>query len=207
MSAINNEDILFQNAELLQQTAQQMAANANSRKAGGPIQHNAPPVASITPTPPSSAVKSERDMKNDKMMAEYNKEKKKLEMILSQLENLAHGDKCGDVIRNFGLSQVVIQVGDAIDRANGLVLLRALKAKSTEKTLEGKKEVSDGEYKKISSSEAVVTSLYEVWGLMEDGSIGLTASYAPNMVAFVVSLKSGLDQMPGVDSDDEFYDD
>jgi len=146
-------------------------------------------------------------MKNDKMMAEYNKEKKKLEMILSQLENLAHGDKCGDVIRNFGLSQVVIQVGDAIDRANGLVLLRALKAKSTEKTLEGKKEVSDGEYKKISSSEAIVTSLYEVWGLMEDGSIGLTASYAPNMVAFVVSLKSGLDQMPGVDSDDEFYDD
>ena len=207
MSAINNEDILFQNAELLQQTAQQMAANANSRRVGGPIQHNAPPVASITPTPPSSAVKSERDMKNDKMMAEYNKEKKKLEMILNQLENLAHGDKCGDVIRNFGLSQVVIQVGDAIDRANGLVLLRALKAKSTEKTLEGKKEVSDGEYKKISSSEAIVTSLYEVWGLMEDGSIGLTASYAPNMVAFVVSLKSGLDQMPGVDSDDEFYDD
>ncbi len=41
---------------------------------------------------------------------------------------------------------------------------------------------------------------------MEDGSIGLTASYAPEMVAFVINLKSGLDQPPGMDAEDEEYD-
>lgn len=215
MSA-NNEDVLFQNTEMLQKTAQQMASNAQNMRSGGPVQHNSPPTASITSAPPSSKVMSERDRKAAKMMEEYNKDKRKLERIYSQLVNLSHGDKCGDIIRNFGLSQVVIQVGNIVDRTNGLVLLRALKAKSTKNTLEGKtgettegKKDADGKYKKISSSETVVTSLYEVWGLMEDGkSVGLTASYAPNMVAFVVSLNSGFDQPPGAeeDLDEEFYD-
>jgi len=209
MSA-NNENILFGDADMLQEQAKKMAEEANNRRRGVPApQHNSPPVSNIIPTPPSSKVMSERDMKSAKAMEEYSKEKRKLEQIGSQLTNLSHGDKCGDIIRNFGLSQVVIQVGNIVDRTNGLVLLRALKASSTNKTLEGKKEVADGEYKKISTSQTVVTSLYEVWGLMEDGSIGLTASYAPNMVAFVISLKSGLDQPPGSDEedDDEYYDD
>jgi len=217
MSA-NNEEILFGDANMLQEQAQKMAAEANNRRKGIPApQHNSPPVSNITPTPPSSKVMSERDMRSAKTMEEYNKDKRKLEQIGSQLTNLSHGDKCGDIIRNFGLSQVVIQVGNVVDRTNGLVSLRALKSKSTENTLEGKvvkpiegkKDIADEKYKKISSSETVVTSLYEVWGLMEDGSIGLTASYAPNMVAFVVSLKSGLDQPPESeeDYDDDFYDD
>jgi len=208
MSA-NNEDILFGDASVLQVQAQKMAAEAVNRRKGIPApQHSSPPVSNLTPTPPSSKVMSERDMKAAKAMEEYNKDKRKLEQIGSQLTNLSHGDKCGDIIRNFGLSQVVIQVGNIVDRTNGLVLLRALKASSTNKTLEGKKEIVDGEYKKISTSQTVVTSLYEVWGLMEDGSIGLTASYAPNMVAFVVSLKSGLDQPPeSEEDDDEYYDD
>ena len=207
----NNENILFGDTAMLQEQAQKMAEEASNRRKGIPApQYNSPPVSRITPTPPSSKVMSERDTKLAKAMEEYSKEKRKLEQINSQLTNLSHGDKCGDIIRNFGLSQVVIQVGNNIDRTNGLVLLRALKASSTNKTLEGKKDVVDGEYKKISTSQTVVTSLYEVWGLMEDGSIGLTASYAPNMVAFVISFKSGLDQPPGSDEDDdddEFYDD
>jgi hypothetical protein len=211
MSA-GNEDIIFGDTSMLQEQAQKMAEEANNRRKGVPApqapQHNSPPTSNLTPTPPSSKVMSERDMKAAKLMEEYNKEKRKLERIASQLTNLSHGDKCGDIIRNFGLSQVVIQVGNIIDRTNGLVLLRALKASSTNKTLEGKRDVTDGEYKKISTSQTVVTSLYEVWGLMEDGSIGLTASYAPNMVAFVVSLTSGLDQPPEAEEDDDdFYDD
>jgi len=197
------EEILFDSEELLQQTAAQMAADAQVRRQGGPVQHSAPPVATLTPTPPSSPVMSERDMREAELMREYAKEKKKLETIYQQLLNLSHGDKCGDIIRNFGLSQVVIQVGNAVDRTNGLVLLRSLKATASSKALEGKTDVKNGEYKKISSNETIVTSLYEVWGLMEDGSIGLTASYAPDKVAFVVSLKSGLDQPPGIDIEDE----
>jgi len=190
------------NDQILFETAANMANNAENMRQGIAVpKHASPPVASLTPTPPSGPVLSDRDIKEAALLKEYSQEKKKLASIYEQLLNLSHGDKCGDIIRNFGLSQVVIQVGNAIDRTNGLVLLRALKATASNKALEGKDEKNSEKIKKISSNETIVTCLYEVWGMMEDGSIGLTASYAPEMVAFVINLKSGLDQPPGIDEE------
>ena len=44
--------------------------------------------------------------------------------------------------------------------------------------------------------EEISQSLYEVWGEMEDGSLGLTSSYLPANVLSVVDLNSGYDISP-----------
>jgi hypothetical protein len=196
---MSSDDSIFDDVSLLEAAASAVSLPTQSKPATPPTPAPAPKPAAVVPQPPSSPVMTKEDVQ----MEEYNVEKKKLEDIYQQLINLSHGDSCGEIIRNFGLSQLVIKVGDAIDRTNGLVLLRALKSKINTKSMEGKQEEKDNACKKIGTSEAIVTSLYEVWGVMEDGSIGLTACYAPEMVAFVVSLKSGLDQPPEVFDDED----
>ena len=141
--------------------------------------------------PPSEPMQTQEQKEMDK----YNEEKKKLLALREQLFRIAHSDKSGSIIRNFDLSQLVISVGNEVDRLNGLVVLRALKARCKSIALikddSGNKKQTD-----INDKEEVVNSMYEVWGIMEDGSVGLTSSYAPSMVLCVISLRSGYDFPP-----------
>jgi len=144
--------------------------------------------------PPSEPVMTQEQKEMDK----YNVEKKKLFELREQLAKLSHSDKSGSIIRNFDLSQVIIKVGDEVDRLNGLVILRALKARCKSVSM-----IKDGEGKKVNTEvtdkEELANCMYEVWGVMEDGSVGLTSSYAPSMILCVISLRSGYDLPPVAD--------
>jgi len=165
----------------------------------------APPKQQATPTPthtqqagmvaapPSQAKKTEDDRRDD----EYKKEKAELFLLADQLSKLANSDTNGEIVRNFGMSQLVIVAGDDFVRLNGLVILRALKAKCkirTQDKKEGKVYNDQGGYQ-----EEICQSLYEVWGEMEDDSLGLTSSYLPSQVVSVIDLNSGYDVSPDED--------
>ena len=141
--------------------------------------------------PPSVPVMTQEQKEMDK----YNVEKRKLFEVEKQLFEVAHSDKSGSIIRNFGLSQIVIKVGDEIDRINGLVSLRSLQARCKKlkisKGADGKQTASE-----VSNYEELADCMYEVWGVMEDGSLGLTSSYSPSMILCVISLRSGYDLPP-----------
>jgi len=141
--------------------------------------------------PPSAPVLTQAQKDID----QYNEEKKKLFELRDQLASLSHSDKSGSIIRNFDLSQVVLKIGDEVDRLNGLVVLRALKARcksvSMVKDAEGNKKNTE-----IIDKEELANCMYEVWGVMEDGSVGLTSSYSPAMILCVINLKSGYDMPP-----------
>jgi hypothetical protein len=141
--------------------------------------------------PPSAPVLSVEE----KEMSKYNQEKKKLFEIREQIFKLAHSDTSGTIIRNFDLSQIVLKVGEEVDRLNGLVVFRALKARcksvSLLKDTNGSKKNTE-----VTEKEEIANCMYEVWGVMEDGGVGLTSSYAPEMVLCVISLKSGYDLPP-----------
>lgn len=200
MSA-GNQDIMFEDVDMLQQVAKTMANRAQDMKQGIPVPqtNTAPPTAPITPVtiPPTAPVLTREQL----AMGKYNDDKKKLTQVNQQLLNLSHADKCGEIVRNFGMSQLVLHVGDTIDRTNGLVLLRALKSQAHAKRRERCSTEKEKVTEIISSNEKIVTHLYEVWGLMEDGSIGLTACYAPSIVFCVLSLMSGLDLPPDFEED------
>ena len=150
-----------------------------------------------TVAPPPSAPVLTQDQKD---LDQYNEDKKKLFELREQLASLSHSDKSGTIIRNFDLSQVVLKTGDEVDRLNGLVVLRALKARcksvSMIKDAAGEKQNTE-----IIDKEELANCMYEVWGVMEDGSVGLTSSYAPAMILCVISLKSGYDMPPPPEDD------
>lgn len=184
-----NEDNIGQAA---QQIASQMAVGGQPSSQEvipqGPqsIQH----VQTIAP-PPSAPMETEEDRE----MKKYNEEKQKLFQVKDQLVRLAHEDQSGIIIRNFDLSQIVLKVGDEIDRINGLIVFRSLKArcKSIKMSKDGSGEKAGSE---VLEQEQVAGCLYEVWGVMEDGGVGLTSSYSPEMVLCVISLRSGYDLPP-----------
>lgn len=181
----DNADIMFDDVEDLQNEERLAAAAQNVATST----QQKPPSATVA-APPTTKLKSKEEV----TMEKYDQEKAKLFEIYDQLFALSLKDG-GEVIRNFGLSQLVLIVGNSIDRINGLVLLRSLKAKTNSLI---KEESKDQEIllAKKSTSESVVSSLYEVWGIMEDGSIGLTSSYDPRVVHCIISLKSGYDFPP-----------
>jgi hypothetical protein len=141
--------------------------------------------------PPSEPVLTQEQ----KSMDQYNEEKQKLFELRDQLFKLAHSDKSGHIIRNFDLSQIVLKIGEEVDRLNGLVILRSLKARCKSVS-----RVKDSENKtqstQVTEQEELANCMYEVWGVMEDGSVGLTSSYAPSMILCVISLQSGYDMPP-----------
>jgi len=144
----------------------------------------------VVSAPPSQPKQTEEDKRN----AEYEKEKEKLIELSNQLCQLANSDTNGEIVRNFGMSQLVIAADDDFVRLNGLVILRALKAKCRSRVQDKKdnKVINDqGGYQ-----EEISQSLYEVWGEMEDGSLGLTSSYLPSNVLSVIDLNSGYDISP-----------
>ena len=147
--------------------------------------------------PPSEPVKTEED----RVMDKYNEEKSKLLEVESQLLSLSHSDKSGSIIRNFGLSQAILQIGDEVDRVNGLVLLRSLKArcKSVSRVKDSDNQTQSTQ---VTEQETLANCMYEVWGVMEDGSVGLTSSYAPSLVVSVISLRSGYDMPPPIPEED-----
>jgi len=202
MSSEFDTNLVFDDVSMLQQAARTMADNAQSLRQGIPVHPSQPPVRSSMEAPPMSTVAPPSApvlSKDDLAMAQYNEEKKKLERIHQQLLNLSHADKCGEIIRNFGLAQLILRVGDTTDRTNGLILLRALKTnnKIKEQQKTGKETMSTT----LSVNDNVVTYLYEVWGFMEDESIGLTACYSPDIIFYILNLKSGLDMPPGLDDE------
>jgi hypothetical protein len=141
--------------------------------------------------PPSAPVETPEQ----KEMTKYNQEKAKLFEIRDQIFQLAHSDESGTIIRNFDLSQIVLKVGDEVDRLNGLVVFRALKARCKSIAI-GKDGAGKKTQSEVTEKEEIANCMYEVWGVMEDGSVGLTSSYAPEMVLCVISLKSGYDLPP-----------
>jgi hypothetical protein len=188
IAAVNGMDV---NQDTLNQAAQQFVSTPPQQSANVPEQQQAQ-MQTVAP-PPSEPVRTEADKEWDK----YNERKKKLFDLEDQLFKLSHSDKSGSIIRNFGLSQLVLMVGDEIDRLNGLVVFRSLKAKCkrVSVTKDGKDATQE---KNISDGEELAHCLYEVWGIMEDGSVGLTSSYDPSMVQCVISLRSGYDMPPDI---------
>ena len=204
MTAGEPEVMLNGDVDTIKKVAQQMAVDAQNLKQGIPVAKSttapptaAPPTATVA-APPTAAVLSPEQIS----MAKYNAEKKKMADVHSQLLDLSHGDKCGEIVRNFGMSQLILHVGDTIDRTNGLVLLRAIKSQAHSKHRERCSVDKEKVTEIVSSTEHIVTHLYEVWGLMEDGSLGLTACYAPEIVFCVLSLNSGLDMPPDLEDED-----
>jgi len=177
------------NAPKINQAAQQLMSPP-PQEAIPQMQSSIQQIQTVAP-PPSAPVLTQEQKDID----QYNVEKKKLFELREQLVNLSHSDKSGSIIRNFDLSQVVLKIGDEVDRLNGLVVLRALKARcksvSMAKDSEGKKQKTE-----IIDKEEMANCMYEVWGVMEDGSVGLTSSYAPAMILCVISLNSGYDMPP-----------
>lgn len=194
------DDVFNDDVTAIQAAAAQMSQQAQSIRSGNPPKQVArqmpgsPPSAMLqaNSAPPTAMPKTDEEL----AMERYEEEKAKLYHIYQQLYSLAMNDKAGEVIRNFGMSQLVIKVGDAIDRTNGLILLRALKSKDTQRTKSSDSKSKDVTSVSLSTSESTVTCLYEVWAKMDDGTIGLTACYDPTVVLFVVSLKSGYDMPP-----------
>ena len=146
--------------------------------------------AGVVAAPPSQQKQTEEDKKNE----EYELEKKELIELSNQLSGLANSDTNGEIVRNFGMSQLVIEASGEFVRLNGLVILRALKAKCKTRA-QNKKEtkiVNDqGGYK-----EEIAQVLYEVWGEMENGALGLTSSYMPSKIVSIIDLNSGYDVSP-----------
>jgi hypothetical protein len=199
----NDLDDIFGNVDDLGPDVSQ-AAQRIAQSMANPTQPTMPPPQEAIPQgpqvieqiqtvapPPSAPVETQEQREMDK----YNQEKKKLFEIRDQVFKLAHSDESGSIIRNFDLSQIVLKVGEEVDRLNGLVVFRALKARcksiSMVKDAEGKKKNTE-----VTEKEEVANCMYEVWGVMEDGSVGLTSSYAPDMVLCVISLNSGYDLPP-----------
>jgi len=178
----------------INQAAQQIMTSPPPQQAIPQTREVIQQIQNVVAPPPSAPVLT-RDQKE---MNKYNEEKKKLFELRDQLVKLSHSDQSGSIIRNFDLSQIVLQVGDEVDRLNGLVVLRALKARcksvSMNKDAEGKKKSTE-----ITDKEELANCMYEVWGVMEDGSVGLTSSYAPSMILCVISLKSGYDLPPAIE--------
>jgi hypothetical protein len=146
--------------------------------------------AGVVSAPPSQAKQTEED----RAYQEYKKEKDEMCKLSGQLCKLANSDRNGEIVRNFGMSQLAIAIGGEITRINGMVILRALKAKCIMRDQDKKdsKVIRDhGGYQ-----EEISQSLYEVWGEMEDGSLGLTSSYLPANVLSVIDLNSGYDISP-----------
>jgi hypothetical protein len=140
--------------------------------------------------PPSQAKQTAEDINYQ----EYKKEKDEMCKLSGQLCKLANSDTNGEIVRNFGMSQLAISVNGEIVRINGLVILRALKSKCIIRDQDKKDSnvVRDhGGYQ-----EQISQSLYEVWGEMEDNSLGLTSSYLPANVLSVIDLNSGYDISP-----------
>jgi hypothetical protein len=140
-------------------------------------------------------IKQEIHTEEESEMEKYNKEKNKLFEIKDNLLNLCLQDQAGIITRNFNISQLVIKVGEEIDRINGLIVLRTLKARCKQVSLT-KDDKGNKKSSAIVEKEDVVSSIYEVWGEMEDGTLGLTSSYSPDMVLCVINLKSGYDLPP-----------
>ena len=175
--------------EAAQRIAAEMAAAPPPQEALPQQPQPAQQIQTVAP-PPSEPVLTQEQKEINK----YDSEKKKLFEVEEQLFKIAHSDQSGSIIRNFGLSQLIIKVGDEVDRLNGLLVLRALKAKCNEKSIkkvDGMKDEVTGTMR-----EQLSSSMYEVWGLMDDGSLGLTSSYMPEMVLCVISLRSGYDMPP-----------
>jgi len=178
-------------SQAAQQAAQQLVQQGVSQPPQTAVPMTPAPQQQVVAPPPSVPVMTQEQQEMDK----YNTEKKKLFDSEKQLFEVSHSDKSGSIIRNFGLSQIVIKVGDEIDRINGLVTLRSLQAKCKKlkitKGSDGKQTGSE-----LSNYEEIADCMYEVWGIMEDGSLGLTSSYAPSMILCVISLRSGYDLPP-----------
>lgn len=195
MSTHTNElDNIFGDISQLDEAAQQVQSQmqpSQNQIVNNPNQGQGNQV--ISP-PPSQPIKSQEE----KVMDKYNEEKQSLFKAEKQLYEVMNSDSSGSIVRNFGLSQIVLKVGDEIDRMNGLVILRNLKSRCHSKKFHKDNKESPEE---VSLTEKPLESIYEVWGMMEDGSLGLTASYSPNIVAFVISLRSGYD-LPPEDSED-----
>jgi hypothetical protein len=144
----------------------------------------------VVSAPPSQAKQTEED----RAYQAYKKEKDEMCKLSDQLCKLANSDRNGEIVRNFGMSQLAISVAGEISRINGMVILRVLKAKCVMRDQDKKdsKTIRDhGGYQ-----ETISQSLYEVWGEMEDGSLGLTSSYLPANVLSVIDLNSGYDISP-----------
>lgn len=186
----NVDDLGPDVGEAAQRIATEMASSPPPQQAIPQSPQAIQQVQTIAP-PPSAPVET----MEQKEINKYNQEKAKLFELYDQLVKLAHSDTSGSIIRNFDLSQIVLKVGDDVDRLNGLVVFRALKARcksvSLLKDAEGNKQNAE-----ITDKEEVAGCMYEVWGVMEDGSVGLTSSYDPDMVLCVISLKSGYDCPP-----------
>lgn len=145
----------------------------------------------VVSAPPSKPKITEEEKENQK----YKEEKNKLYKLKNELISLANSDTNGEIVRNFGMSQLVIYLDGDLLRLNGLIILRALKTKCKIRT-QSKKSKDIQEQAGIKEELAQV--MYEVWGEMEDGSLGLTSSYLPSLVSCVIDLNSGYDVSPDV---------
>lgn len=189
MNIMNTKD--FMEEELLADigTINNAAAQIAQQSKPNPPIRQAAPVQKVenTPGPPIQTIQTQQD----KIMNQYNQEKEKLYEHYEQLTKLAYSDKNGFIVRNFGMAQLVISVNNDFVRLNGLVILRALKVKCFSKTQEMHSDKKEGS---ASFTEEVAGYLYEVWGEMENGQLGLTSSYIPTSVISILDLKSGYDQ-------------
>jgi len=182
-------DGMFADVDEIDNAAQQIMKAMVPPKAVVPTATNTQQ-AGIVAAPPSQPKQTDDDRLNE----DYKKEKIELLRLSDQLSKLANSDTNGEVVRNFGMSQLVISVGGDFVRLNGLVVLRALKARCkirTQDKKESKVYNDQGGYQ-----EEISQSLYEVWGEMEDDSLGLTSSYLPAQVVSIIDLNSGYDVSP-----------
>lgn len=199
MSSQGELDGIFDNVNDLEvglgEAAQQIAQQNQTPPQEALPQSHQPIQKTETVSPPPS---EPLETPQQKELKKYDEEKKKLFDMEEQLFKLSHSDSSGIIVRNFGLSQIVLKVGEEVDRLNGLIVLRSLKARCKSVKL-----CKDGEGNKQSTEvldrEELADCMYEVWGTMEDGSVGLTSSYSPSMVLCVISLKSGYDLPPEMD--------
>ena len=198
MSA-NNEEILntADLEESLFSDVDQMSAAAS--KVVQKLQQQ-PPISiksvAPVPAPPTAPIKTEEE----KTMDEYNKEKQTLFGIYDQVVGLAYADQNGTIVRNFGISQLVLKIDDSLLRVNGLIVLRAMKVKCNQRMIAKNGNGKETKNDEAGYKEEIAGYLYEVWGQMENGSLGLTSSYIPGIVMSIIDLKSGYDVPP--DGDD-----
>lgn len=189
-------DSMFADVDEINNAAQKIMSTMSE-----PVQKGLPPTTAVNPTtptqspgiklaPPTQAKETEEDIKE----REYKKEKQELFKLADQLSNLANSDTNGEIVRNFGMSQLVIRAADDWVRLNGLIILRALKVKCRTRIQSKKEKNIDSD--QAGFQEQVSQSLYEVWGEMDDGSLGLTSSYAPSEVVSIIDLNSGYDISP-----------
>jgi len=184
-----SDDEIFGDVNAIESAAQQIAQqqqiqSVNTTKA--PVQQINNPI----PGPPMQPVETQQE----KELKEYSKDKEKLIANMEQLTKLAYTDKNGQIVRNFGMAQLVIGINNDYVRVNGLIILRALKVKCNSKQME---KNGDNKTKESASfTEEIAGYVYEVWGEMENSQLGLTSSYVPSSVVSILDLKGGYDDIP-----------